>query len=121
MMELMDHLRGLEERLLDSSVRKDAAEMVALLAEDFREFGSSGRIFSRAEVVGELASEDRSVWSLADFEVKVISARLALVTYRAVRESAEGVAAQSLRSSLWELRSEGWQMIFHQGTKIPAE
>ncbi len=120
-MELTDHLRALEERLLQSAVRKHASEVAALLADGFREIGSSGQIYGKTEIIEQLRAEECPVWSLADFEVKVLSDTLALATYRAVRESAEGEVAQSLRSSLWERRDGRWQMLFHQGTKIPAE
>jgi hypothetical protein len=37
-------LEALERRLLDPSVRASCAEVSALLAEEFFEFGSSGRL-----------------------------------------------------------------------------
>lgn len=114
------HLRGLEESLLQSAVRKNAAKVAELLAEDFREFGSSGRVFSKAEILAALQSEDPDHnWSLDDFAATQLSESLVLVTYRAIRTSDDSPPAQSLRSSLWALRNGRWQMIFHQGTRIP--
>ena len=40
-----DVLRGLEERLFDPAVRRSAALVDELLADDFLEFGWSGRTF----------------------------------------------------------------------------
>ncbi len=119
-MDLRKDLRELEESLLQSEVRKNAAQVAELLAEDFREFGSAGRVFSKAEIIAALQDEDPAPWSLADFEAKLLSESLALITYRAIRMTQGLPPAQSLRSSLWALREGRWQMIFHQGTKIPA-
>lgn len=120
-MELADQLRELEESLLQAAVRKDASEVAALLADGFREIGSSGRVYSKAEVIALLQAEESLPLSLRDFEAALLSASLALVTYRALRETPDGEPVQSWRSSLWELRDGRWQMLFHQGTKIPAE
>lgn len=120
-MELSDHLRSLEESLLRSAVRKNAPEVAALLADGFREFGCSGRVYSRAEIIGHLQEEEPARLSLTDFEATPLSASLVLVTYRALRVGPNDDSVQSLRSSLWELRDGRWQMLFHQGTKIPAE
>jgi len=111
----------MEESLLQSAVRKNAAKIAELLSEDFREFGSSGRIFSKAEILAALQGEDPDHhWSLNDFDAKQLCESLVLVTYCATRTSDHSPPAQSLRSSLWALREGRWQMIFHQGTKIPA-
>ena len=40
-------LRRLELMLLDPDVRRDSRQVEKLLAEDFLEFGSSGRIWTR--------------------------------------------------------------------------
>jgi hypothetical protein len=50
------HLRHLEERLLQPDMRKAAEEVAELLTEDFIEFGSSGRIFHREQLIGSLQS-----------------------------------------------------------------
>ena len=52
------HLRACELALLDPIVRCDRARVAALLAEDFEEFGSSGRIWSREAILSLLETED---------------------------------------------------------------
>ncbi|HRC85598.1 MAG TPA: nuclear transport factor 2 family protein, partial [Thermoanaerobaculia bacterium] len=54
--ELLAHLRGLEAALLEPEVRYSEL-LEQHLAEDFVEFGSSGRRYSRAEVIAALAEE----------------------------------------------------------------
>jgi hypothetical protein len=53
-MNLTARLQHLEERLLDPIVRSDPAQFAALLADDFREFGSSGRSYTKAEMLAHL-------------------------------------------------------------------
>ena len=117
----MDHnqiLQALEESLLTSAVRRNRAKMSALLAEGFREFGASGRVFSKAEVIDMLQAETPASLSLDSFEAQQISPQAILVTYRETKEAAGSAPTISLRSSLWIFRGEHWQMLFHQGTKI---
>jgi hypothetical protein len=42
-MQLEDHFKSLEERLVDPAFRIDSESVAALLADDFLEFGISGR------------------------------------------------------------------------------
>jgi len=61
------HLRACEEALLDAVVRRDRERVAALLSEDFQEFGSSGRVWSREEILEQLATEDYRPPAMEDF------------------------------------------------------
>ena len=111
-------LRELEFALLDPKVRSSRERVMALLDEDFSEVGSSGRVWTRAEVIDRLAEEKPSEWSLSRFEVRALSPETALVTYAAVRVDGPGVMRRSLRSSIWSQRSGTWRLVFHQGTSV---
>ncbi len=87
---------------------------MVLLAADFREFGASGRIWTRQEIIEALASETESTITSSDFACQMLSPSLALITY-----IAETGNRRSLRSSIWRLEGESWRMHFHQGTPIP--
>ena len=50
-------LRGLEEDLLRPESRRSVAAVSERLAEDFMEIGSSGRSYTRQEVIAALAAE----------------------------------------------------------------
>ncbi|WP_256868353.1 nuclear transport factor 2 family protein [Candidatus Entotheonella palauensis] len=114
---LAEHLRHLEERLLQPEVRQVAEAVSGLLAEEFVEFGSSGRIYGREEIVEALRSESPMQRSLSHFRTSVLAPGVVLVTYRAVRSRGGEVPCQSsLRSSVWKLIDGRWQMMFHQGT-----
>jgi hypothetical protein len=118
---LAELLLNLERQLMDPVFRKNREHVSALLAEDFREFGSSGCLWSRAAILDLLAGEEAyTAPEIEGFAVQRLGPEMALVTYRTVRVSAESGAPQaSLRSSLWVLRENRWQILFHQGTKIP--
>ena len=113
-------LRKLEEDLLQPEIRKDREAVAALLADDFCEFGSSGKVFSKPEIIQALQTEESLQISIADFRVQSLTSGIALVTYRAVEQGEAGREIRtSLRSSVWVMRDEEWQMLFHQGTIIP--
>jgi len=106
-------LEDLECQLLVPRARK--SELVfELLAEEFVEFGSSGRQFTKAQIVAALQAEAPVQITASELKVQLLSSQVALVTYRAQRHSDPPV--HSLRSSIWLQREGQWQMVFHQGT-----
>ncbi len=117
---LAEHLRHLEEQLFQPEVRQAAEAVADILAEAFIEFGSSGRIYSREQIIEALRRESPAQRSLTDFKTSVLAPDVVLVTYRAVRQSgSEGAPVSSLRSSIWQLIDGRWQLTFHQGTVAP--
>jgi hypothetical protein len=120
-MRLEDHLKSLEERLIDPVFRTDSGAVATLLADDFLEFGSSGRSFDKTSILIDLKNElPQRVSLLSDFSVRELSPGVVLVTYRATRRDLAGQQiGQSWRSSIWMHRDGGWQLTFHQGTRIP--
>jgi hypothetical protein len=114
---LEDHLRQLEERLLQPSVRKSAEEVSELLASEFIEFGSSGQIFDKQSIIASLQMEPIAHRVLLDFNTSALAHGVVLVAYSAVRQGGTGEPPiYSLRSSIWKLIDGRWQMVFHQGT-----
>jgi hypothetical protein len=113
--DLQSQLIALELRLQSPVIRQDRGALSALLCEDFREFGASGRIWDRESIIGALSSEPAIPITCRDFECFRLAPHLALLTYRARRADRE-----TLRSSLWQRDGAGWRMLFHQGTVIPT-
>ena len=109
--QLQDHLYTLEERLLHPDREPDRTALIPLFAEEFREFCSSGRIFSRQQVIDVLLNSEPRPATISHFFVERLSENVALATYRATT-----TIAVSHRSSLWILRDNRWQLLFHQGT-----
>lgn len=114
----------LETSLRRSEVRTSPREVADLLADEFLEFGKSGRVYSRQITIDALAGEATSgpAPQVTDFSVRGLSHNVVLITYKSV--SAKANAEQSyetLRSSIWKFDADRWQMVFHQGTPIPQE
>jgi hypothetical protein len=111
--ELKDHLRQLEEKLLKPEVRSSRSELKNLLADEFFEFGSSGRVLYKNE---EIADGGIGIvkMKMSDFEIHSLSDEIVLATYRIFNEISN---QHSLRSSIWKKDVDGWKMVFHQGTK----
>lgn len=113
---------ALETALHKHHIRSSSSAVSELLADQFIEFGSSGRIFNKATIIDALKTEisDQQI-SVGDFAVQELAATVVLVKYIATKPSGyQGPTIRTLRSSIWQLIDERWQMIFHQGTKIPA-
>jgi hypothetical protein len=107
-----------EEALLDPAVRSNRARVAELLADDFVEFGSSGRIWTQNEILDLLAGEIPAPIEMMNFECALLAEDVALVTYVASRTDAQtGIRTSSLRSSIWTKRPAGWRLRFHQGTR----
>ena len=98
-----DTIRALEEKLMQLGVRSSPDAVAELLADDFVEFGSSGRIFNKRQIIDAIRHEDGTCQrSIHDFRTTVLAPGVVLATYRVARRS-EGAAVeiQTIRSSIW--------------------
>lgn len=117
-------LRRLEERLFQPSVRSSPDEVSRLIADDFVEFGSSGRAYDKGQIVALLAEEQPQALiqpTIHEFKVRMLAEGVALITYRSMRAAPNSSVSQYRRSSVWKIVEGRWQMVFHQGTPIPQE
>lgn len=118
--EISRQLLVLEQTLLDPAVRKEPARVAALLAPDFMEYGSSGKVWSRAATLDLLAHEEGYTEPplVRDFACRPLALGVVLATYRALRMDTESEKPrETLRSSIWTTGTHGWQLRFHQGTR----
>ncbi len=133
---LTDAVITAERALLDPATRSDRSRVAALLADDFREIGASGRLFDRAAIIDALAAERPAPADgpapeavpapvpaptpvpreLDELVATRIVDDLVLLTYRL-----RGPGGVSRRSSLWRLTARGPRITFHQGTPAPDE
>ena len=107
-------LRGLEEGLWRTETRFDPVWMAQILAPDFMEYGCSGRIYARDEILpGE---EERGVIDatlpLPGFAVRALSSEIVQVTYVSALRS-RGAIQLCNRSSIWRRVGASWQLCFH--------
>ena len=120
----VDGFRALEGRLLEEAVRKDPEEAGLLLSEEFCEFGSSGRVYSKTQLLAALAAEmpREGLPQMEDFTAEQVKEGVVLVTYKSVRRRTDGsVQRRALRSSLWVREGETWRVRFHQGTPLDED
>jgi hypothetical protein len=110
-------LLELETSLHKRHVRNSPDAVSELLAGEFIEFGSSGRIWDKPAIIAKLRNEafDAQVM-VEEFKARELAPDVVLVTYIAKHGGSPG---SSLRSSIWKLTGGKWQMVFHQGTRIP--
>src|SRR6476659_6956583 len=107
-------LRRLEEELLNPEVRHSPDQVGDLLSDDFIEFGSSGGVFNKQQVIEALEQEglpDPTIrLSLVDFIARNLASDVTLVTYRTIREGGPGNMQESrLRSSILKFIEGRWQ------------
>lgn len=109
---IQDEILQVEEQLLTSVVRASADALGRMVSDQFVEFGSSGDIFSKRDVIAQMMAKPHITVSLVDFSVLELSPDVALATYKTGR---------SLRSSVWRRESGQWRIIFHQGTPVVTD
>lgn len=111
-MDISQTLIDLEMELVSHSARGSAERINELLSEDFEEFGSSGKVITKADVLK--ADGSLPEYELSDFSVQILGENAALVKYRA-----STTGQNSYRSSVWVNYGNRWQMLHHQSTVVP--
>ena len=109
-------LRRLEELLMNPVARKERRQVLDLLDDDFVEFGSSGRVWTKDATLEVFATETSTPTEIENFACHLLAQDLALVTYHALQRCEPGERATTLRSSIWRRDSSAWRIRFHQGT-----
>jgi len=115
----MATLQSLEEELWLEETRFDVIRMRQIIADDFFEYGRSGRVYTRDDTLAIERQPIHAKLPLPNFQARLISAEVAQVTYN-TEVSHNGVIQQARRSSIWSKSTRGWQLRFHQGTPFNA-
>lgn len=103
-----------ELRLLDPVVRASADLLVSLLHPEFREIGTSGRLWNRDSIIAALTAVDApSPGPLTASRMRGVQLCTDLVH---LTFDTESKGLHSHRSSLWRLTGDGWLLYFHQAT-----
>lgn len=105
-------IERLERSHLKPDVRSSIEAVMNLLDEYYVEFGSSGRVFRRADYADSPLPEDEM--EMEDFRCVLLAPDVAHTTYRVVNLTRGTVTN---RSSIWRQENGAWKLYFHQGTK----
>ncbi|MEU1484693.1 nuclear transport factor 2 family protein [Streptomyces sp. NPDC005752] len=103
-----------ELRLLDPGVRASADVLATLLHPDFREIGTSGRLWQRDTIIAMLTDPDAphpGPLTASRMRGDQLAPDLVHLTF-----DTESKGLRSHRSSLWRLTGSGWLLYFHQAT-----
>ena len=94
------------------------ADFERMTAEDYWETGASGRRYSRPEVLDGL-EERFSVphaddWETRDFHCRKLSEDTYLLKYTLLQDKQR----LTRRATIWRNTSDGWKIVYHQGTIV---
>jgi hypothetical protein len=99
---------ALEQSLLRPEVRSAPETVARLLSDEFIEFGQSGRLYTKEQLLEALPGLATPSATISDFRIVLIATDVMLATYR---------CGDTLRSSLWRREAGQWRLVFHQGTR----
>jgi hypothetical protein len=108
-------LTRLEEGMWIAATRYDAAFQQARFAADFLEFGRSGRVYARQQIILTGGREIKAQLPLDGLEIRHLVGATVQITYNSHVEY-DGVVEHARRSSIWTRTASGLVMRFHQGT-----
>ena len=112
----VDHDLGTVIELEERLARRRGAGLEKLIAAEFLEFGRSGKVWCRDDIVGALDAPAPAALELAGVEARFVGDEIVHCTYQSI-----GPRGRTLRSSLWVKRQGEWRIVFHQGTPVPDE
>jgi hypothetical protein len=108
-------LTQLEEAMWREVTRFDATFQDQRFAADFIEFGRSGRVYTREQIVCSNSQPIKAVLPLPNLTIRLLARDVGQVTYNSQVEH-DGTIEYARRSSIWSRTEQGWAMRFHQGT-----
>lgn len=111
----INQLKILEESLWIEETRFDKSYMNNILAADFFEYGRSGKVYTREEVLSSLFQRIDAIIPLENFQIHKIDENVYQVTY--ISEVGKD-QLKANRSSIWLYSAGEWRLKFHQGTPI---
>jgi hypothetical protein len=94
------------------------ADFERMTTEDYWEVGASGRRYSRNFVLNKLGKRfsvpHADVWETRDFQCHRLSEDTYLLTYTLLQDKQRFTR----RATIWQKTSDGWEIVYHQGTVV---
>jgi len=111
---MFDSVIQLEKSLLDPINRTNLLILDSLLHDEFVEFGSSGKVYNKQDILKRLPHEQHRMLEVESTSIttRKFSDDCILLTYNLIFDS----ELHSRRSSIWIKNLDKWQLVFHQGT-----
>lgn len=100
------------------ATRYDPGFQARRFAPDFFEFGRSGRVYQRAEIVRTEGPAFCAQLPLDGLVFRELAPGVVQLSYRSHVRYPNEPLEHANRSSIWTWSEQGWQMRFHQGTPI---
>lgn len=121
LLPVLEELKRREPIFHTAEFGMSPAEFEKAMAPDYWETGASGRRYSRAFILSELnrqPSIDAAAagWQTYDHAVWLLGPDVYLMTYTLGQPE-----RITRRATVWQRTSEGWRILYHQGTIISAE
>jgi ribonuclease HI len=102
-----------EKELFDKSFCENDQAIRARLDDDILEYGQTGKIYHRNEILEYLRNAgDRSI-EILDFKLEKLCGSCCIAHYRFETEG-----KQAFRTSIWVQIDNQWKLKFHQGTPV---
>ena len=112
---MIQFILKLEKSLWVEETRYNKEYLDKILHKEFMEFGKSGKVFSKQDILNDTEGEINAVFPFENFQVKTLDSNTFLVTYQ-VKTKQNDIVVYTNRSSIWVGENRNIQMIFHQGT-----
>jgi hypothetical protein len=118
LLPVLDELRSLEPIFHNKKFGTSVADFTRMTAPDFWEVGASGKRYSREFILEEFSQRppvngQEAGWVSSEFGVRSLGPDSFLLTY--VLDQA---GRPTRRATIWQRTSEGWRVLYHQGTVI---
>ena len=108
-------LESLEQELWRAETLLNKPRMGEIIAEDFFEFGKTGKRFERRDLLAATFQPTDNVPPKPDFHVRLLSETIAQITYDS-SSTQNGIVEHARRCSIWSRTDTGWVLRYHQGT-----
>ena len=97
-------------------------DIAAQMCDEFWEVGASGNVYTRQDVISELLKryndpDYQDIWEAKDFKLTQVSRDTYLLTYVLIQNKTR----ITRRSTIWRRTSDGWKILYHQGTIVGGD
>ncbi|HEY4358587.1 MAG TPA: DUF4440 domain-containing protein [Acidobacteriaceae bacterium] len=115
---VLDELRRLEPIFHSPEFGQSCADYERRMAPGYWEVGASGKRYSREFILESLSGKPPAFasalgWESCDYALRALGPETFLLTYALSQKD-----RITRRSTVWQNTSEGWRILYHQGTVV---